>query len=83
MELNSLYIPTVGPNISNFMITQKNMIVSRSSVLKCTSKLNVGKVVICQNVILRGDLGLITTSDYVIFSDGVILHPALKVQRKK
>ena len=81
MDLSSLFIPTAGSNISTFMITQHNLVLSRNSILKNTANLKLGKSVICHNVMLRGDLGVLNFSDYVIFCDGVIIHPCF--QKKK
>jgi carbonic anhydrase/acetyltransferase-like protein (isoleucine patch superfamily) len=81
MDLSSIYIPTAGQNMASFMITQHQLILSRSSILKGTANLKLGKSVICHNAMLRGDLGVVNAQDYVIFSDGVIVHPCY--QKKK
>lgn len=81
MDLSSLFVPTAGPAISGYMITQHNVVLSRESVLKNSANLKLGKSVICHNTMLRGDLGLINSHDYVIFCEGVIIHPGF--QKKK
>jgi carbonic anhydrase/acetyltransferase-like protein (isoleucine patch superfamily) len=50
-------------------------------MIKYSANIRLGKGIIGESTVLRGDLGVIQASDYVIFGDRVVIHPSY--QKKK
>lgn len=81
MDFSSLVVPTAGPHIKHFQLTNHGVAISKIALIKYSANIRLGKGVIGESTILRGDLGVIQASDYMILGDRVIIHPPC--QKKK
>jgi carbonic anhydrase/acetyltransferase-like protein (isoleucine patch superfamily) len=81
MDFSSIVVPSAGPNIKHFQLTPHGVLISKIAMIKYSANIRLGKGVIGEKTVLRGDLGVIQASDYVIFGDKVVIHPCY--QKKK
>lgn len=81
MDFSSLFVPAAGQNIKHFHLTPHGVVISKIAMIKYSANIRLGKGVIGESTVLRGDLGVIHASDYVIFGDRVVIHPSY--QKKK
>jgi carbonic anhydrase/acetyltransferase-like protein (isoleucine patch superfamily) len=80
MDFSSLVVPTAG-HIKHFQLTPHGVLISKIAMIKYSANIRLGKGIIGESTVLRGDLGVIQASDYVIFGDRVVIHPSY--QKKK
>ena len=59
MDFSSLVIPTAGMNIKNFQLTPYGVVISKVAMIKNSPNIRLGKMIIGESTILRGDLGVI------------------------
>ena len=82
MSASSLLIESLGPDLEHIQMTKNGVAISKKSMIKNSQNILMGKSVIGESSILRGDLGVIQVNEYVIIGDKVILHPPYTKKKK-
>lgn len=82
MATSSTVIETLGPDLDYLQLTKNGVVISKKSIVKNSQNILMGKSVIGESSIIRGDLGVIQAKDYVIVGDRVILHPSYSKKKE-
>ena len=72
-----LYCPTVEFTAEDYIVTSTGNIISRQATI-CkpqTVEIPMGRVIICHDVIIRGDLAAVQLNRYVLVEARTVLHP--------
>jgi hypothetical protein len=79
---STLLIDSLGPDLDYIQLTKNGVVISKKSMVKNSKNILMGKSVIGESCIIRGDLGVIQANDLVILGDRVVLHPSYSLKKK-